>query len=273
MELSEAKSKLSNIQLICESIYEAYESTTSTQEKLSYLRRLLSYQKAFSEIQADLSDEAYDGCMRLIVSLNISFDKIDNYAVEFGGIAKLKESVNSENRERARPEEAQGMKDTVRRRTEIEDIAYGEFKEEMKEAKVGEGLDEVEKRKAVDKLLEDLKFSSGFTVAPQDLQASKFASEFSTRKTDIDKLKLISNEIKKLDKDIKKEKNQEKKQVLVHQQKELKKAESMVLGLKSVYQALFTSRNPIIRFFGKLFGKKYEAPKRAQAIMASPDDD
>lgn len=271
MESSDAKSKLANIQTICEGIYEAYESTTSKHDKLAYLKRLLGYQKAFNDIVDSMADEAYDESMRTIVGMNISFDKIDNYAVMFGGIEAIKKETADGGRERSNAEEIDGMKKAVRRRTEIEDIAYEEYKGQMKEAQVGADLDDDEKRKAVDKLLEDLKFSSGFTVAPQDIEASKFASEFSTRKTDLDKLKQISNEIKKLGTTIKKENNQEKKKQLVNQQKELKKAEGMVLGLRSVYEALFTSRNPIVGFFGRLFGKKYDVPKKGQAVMASPN--
>lgn len=270
--IESTKAKLANIQAICEKIYETYDDSTSRHEKLACLKKLLSYQKAFEDIVADMADDCYDACMRLVVSMRLSFDKIDRYAVAFGGIEVVKKETAETGRERSEPQESYNMKEAVRRRTDLEDLAYEEFKDDMKEVHEAEAMDETEKRKAIDKLLEDLKVTSGFTVADQDMHASKFCSDFATRKTDMDKYKKINNEIKRLDTVIKQENDPKKKKDLVKHQQDLKKVEKMVIGLKSVFRALFTSRNPVIRFFGRLFGKKYDKPKRAQAVLAAADD-
>ena len=266
--------KLKFIAEKCMELFEDFECAKSREQKAGLLYELVSFQKQFELLLAEVPDE--DDHMREITGLKLSFERVEKEVIYLGGIQELKSLVEvnkMQSRQRSdngRQEEE--LKKAVRKQ-EISDFAreaekkeYGAYNASKKQF---EQLSEDEKRHKIDALLEDIKVRSGF-----DLTTEKFGSERASRKTDLDKLKKLEEELKKVEGSIGKARNTQERQQLAENQRQLTKAKQMIVGLKSVYEAVFTRRNPVVKFFLKLFGNgqagKQTQPGRASAVRATP---
>lgn len=258
--------KLNRIQEACSDLFSDYEFSFNVQEKKKILKELLGYQKLFHKLEAEIPDE---GIFLLeMSSMRLSFSKVDSEVMKFG----YDEILKSSSEQRSRGEEQNGvLRDAVRRNSNMSDVAFEEYQEEMDKyehkKEEFETLPEEDKREKVNEMLERLKVTSGFSLPnTSDFhQTSDFGQRRNTAAADFI---LVQKEIKLADEHLKKEKCPQKRAALEQKQQDLKKLSKMMIGLRSVYDALFTSRNPIVRLFMKLFRKTPKQDKNAAATKA-----
>ncbi len=259
------RQKLNKIQEACSDLFSDYESSFNVQEKKKILKELLGFQKLFQKLVAEIPDE--DIFLLEISSMQISFTKVDAEVMKFGYDEILKS--NTEHRPRGE-EQKDVLRDAVRRNSNMSDAAFEEYREEMNKYEHKkdefETLPEEAKHEKVNEMLEKLKVSSGFSL-PHTSDFLK-TSEFSLRrKSNISDFIFVQNEIKLADETLKKEKCPQKRAAIQQKQEDLKNLSKMMMGLRSIYEVLFTSRNPIVRLFMKMFGKTPKPEKRATASI------
>lgn len=260
------RQKLNCIQEACSDLFGEYECSFNVQEKKKILKDLLGYQKLFQKVLADIPDE--DLFLLEISSMQISFSKVDSEVMKFGYDEVLKSST--EHRPRG-DEQKDSLRQAVRRHSNMSDVAFEEYKEEMhtyeNKKEEFETLPEEVKYERVNEMLEKLKVTSGFSL-PNTSNFQKDSAFSQRRQSDISDFIIVQNEIKLAEEHLKREKCPQKREAIQQKQAELKQLSKMMAGLRSVYDALFTGRNPVVKLFMKLFGKKPKREQRATACFA-----
>ena len=273
---SDIKSKLEWMMEECSRLYEDYEESKERLKKEKILEEMMAYRKAFDEIVDELQDE--DEYMRQITCLRLSFEKMQQEVVYFGGLQEMKKDMKHR-MDHQKPhlhknEEEEGDFDLIRknegwRKSEIE---YERYREDMKEyedkKKEYDLLDDYDKRKQIDVLLDELQKKTGYTIVNE-----RFSVKTSVRDKEKEMRSFIQvqEEIKRIDKEIVKEKNEDKLKVLHQQQEQLKEVSTLMMGLSSIWNTIFSARNPVIRFFKNIFSssKDKSAPSTPTLPTAS----
>lgn len=266
------KKKLKFIQEQCGELFEDYETSNNKVEKQKLLHKLLVYQKAFDSITQEIENE--DDYIREVTALRISFEKVEKEVIYFGGLDEMEDTIRHSQGRKPGPHDGHHEKhgimgkqpsDSIYNRSGISSMAFEEYKREMakyqNKKNEFEHLSENEKRKQIDQLLEDYQNKAGYSILTEKFAPGKGTHE-------VGSFLKVQEEIQKLDEHLKKETDSEKRKKLEEQKRDLKKASGLMIGLTSVYEYIFTGRNPIVRFFKFLFSSKQKSPKPADDVLS-----
>lgn len=261
------KAKFSAIQEACFDLFSDYEVSIDIQEKKTILRDLLKHRKNFDYLVNLLPDE--DVFMLEITAMRLSFEKV-NKEVQYFGIEEVLES-REDLLKSTKQESNENDNYLAGRNTHISEFAFQDYREEMKKYEENRGaymsLSEDEKQKKINLMLEKLKLTSNFSLGEvrEDYNLNKEPTK-NRRYSDIDDLLKVEKEKRRINEELKKEKNPKKIKQLKENKQDVDKLAQMMVGLRTIHEVLFTSKNPIVGFFQNLFGKKTKKVERASAV-------
>lgn len=257
--------KLETLKEKCSDLYEDYAYATDRTQKATILVDLMSEQKYFEQLIGTLVNE--EPFMRIITALRMSFERVEKEVLYFGGLDEIKKSKLS-SRDRSGQNEGQPgslVMGSLRNNPDIENTAYRTYQSDMagyeQNKAAFEQMDEYAKREAIDKMLDDLKYKSGFDVGER-LNVSHLTPEV-RRKSDLSILVRLKQEINNIEDQQSKEKDPVKKKELEIKKQEIKKVTGFMGGLKSFFGG-------IVRFFSGMFkSKKKKAAAQNRPELAS----
>ena len=255
----------------CQDLFEDYLYTTDRTQKATILVELMSNQKYFDQLTSTLAND--EPFMRIITALRMSFEKVEKEVIYFGGLDEIKKSkLSSRDRTGVNTDEPGSVLRSLRNNPDLEHTAYHKYQSDMqpydKNKHNFEAMDEFSKREAIDKMLDDLKYKSGFDVG-EKLNVSHLSPE-ARRKSDLSVLMKLKQEINNIEEQQAKESDPVKKVELETKKQEIKKVTGFMGGLKSFFGGIFSKRNPVVKFFASMFKSKKKNAATGKKDMGNP---